>query len=74
LADTVECYFEDGRVAESPDEFEGPEAMWTFDYAYSAIFLLDMPLSSPNTHFLPSNPRLNLSSLIALELLSWTPC
>ncbi|MCF8378672.1 MAG: hypothetical protein K9H49_03785 [Bacteroidales bacterium] len=43
LSDTAECYFEDGRVAKSGDEFikilseddEGEDVSWTFDYAFS---------------------------------------
>ena len=43
FADTAVCYFSDGRVAKSADEFivmlkaedEGSEISWSFDYAYS---------------------------------------
>ena len=43
FADTAKCFFSDGRVAKSSDEFvkiveenfEGSEDNWTFDYVYS---------------------------------------
>lgn len=43
FADTAKCYFPDGTVTTSPEEFieiikaenEGAEISWTFDYAYS---------------------------------------
>lgn len=43
FADTAVCYFPDGKIAKSGDEFietiksedDGSEVSWTFDYAYS---------------------------------------
>ncbi len=43
FADTAECFFSDGRIAKSSDEWikiekeslEGSETTWTFDYVYS---------------------------------------
>ncbi len=43
FSDTVKCFFPDGRIANSPQEFvdmlkkedEGADFTWTFDYAYS---------------------------------------
>jgi hypothetical protein len=43
FADTAKCYFPDGRIATSPDQFiefvksenEGSDVSWTFDYAFS---------------------------------------
>ena len=43
FADTAVCYFPDGVVAKSPDEFiakimsehDGSDVSWTFDYAFS---------------------------------------
>ena len=43
FADTAVCYFPDGKIAESADEFieilkaedDGSDVSWTFDYAFS---------------------------------------